>query len=269
MATNASHYFYIARPSDRQRFWTYDIEKKNMMELLDNGDNQVLNINEYFNIINSDGFELEVVYPGLLCGAGYTHPSMFKPERKGDVADFQLGFFFDHTTGLPVIPGSSVKGVLKSAFPYVDRNKPEYTDKYKKEKLEYINSIINSLPKKNKDITKEDIFEVDDSNWQQTFFNKKLVFLDAFITGCKPEQKIFADDYITPHEGIFKNPKPLRFLKIAPGVKFMFSFLFPPEYSEEKKKVIKEVFKQIILDFGICAKRNVGYGAFKEVPNTQ
>lgn len=49
-------------------------------------------------------------YPGLIAGTGYTHETGTKDE-------FKLGFFFDHTTGLPVIPGSSVKGVLRSIFP--------------------------------------------------------------------------------------------------------------------------------------------------------
>jgi len=50
------------------------------------------------------------VYPGLLAGSGYAHETGTKEE-------FKLGFFFDHTTGLPIIPGSSVKGVLRSVFP--------------------------------------------------------------------------------------------------------------------------------------------------------
>ena len=50
-------------------------------------------------------FDLVTTYPGLLIGSGYSHEVHGKDGLK-------LGFYFDHTTGLPIIPGSSVKGVL-------------------------------------------------------------------------------------------------------------------------------------------------------------
>ena len=72
-----------------------------------------------------DTFELTTTYPGLLIGSGYNHEiGKMKDELK-------LGFFFDHTTGLPCIPGSSVKGVLRDACKKLDGN--------------YILSIIEEL----------------------------------------------------------------------------------------------------------------------------
>jgi len=57
-----------------------------------------------------------------------------------------------------------------------------------------------------------------------------------------------------------------RFLKIAPGVTFTFQFKLHDFFLNGdmvlSKANIKEIFKQILLDFGIGAKRNVGYGAF-------
>ena len=69
------------------------------------------------HIPNLDGntvnrvFRLQTNYPGLLIGSGYLHE-----DKKQDEA-IKIGFYFDHATGLPVIPGSSVKGALRSAFP--------------------------------------------------------------------------------------------------------------------------------------------------------
>ncbi len=56
-------------------------------------------------------FDVVTTYPGLLIGTGYTH------EKKNDEDAFKIGFFFDYTSGMPIIPGSSVKGLLRSAFP--------------------------------------------------------------------------------------------------------------------------------------------------------
>src|SRR5690606_9438219 len=62
----------------------------------------------------NDRWELYTTYPGLLIGSGYQHES-------GGENEFKIGFFFDYTTGLPQIPGSSVKGVLRSSFPGRDK----------------------------------------------------------------------------------------------------------------------------------------------------
>ena len=58
-------------------------------------------------------FTLQTRYPGLLIGVGNSHGS-------GGEADIDLGFTFDYVTGCPYIPGSSVKGVLRSAFEHTD-----------------------------------------------------------------------------------------------------------------------------------------------------
>ena len=57
----------------------------------------------------SNSFELEVIYPGLITGVGIQHEA-------GVEGEFKLGLHLDYTTGLPLIYGSSVKGVLRSYF---------------------------------------------------------------------------------------------------------------------------------------------------------
>lgn len=210
-------------------------------------------------LANSE-FELTTIYPGLLIGAGYSHPALKKIDNanSNEIGDFQLGFFFDHTIGLPVIPGSSVKGVLKSVF-------PKKNGKYLKEKLNYINEIITQNNNNN---------FINFDNWETVFFGnveakRRHIFFDAYISSLPENGRIFEEDYITPHtEGIFKNPNPIRFLKIGPNVKIKFQF-YLCDYSDNhgnnlKKEIIAKVFKQILLDFGIGAKRNIGYGQFIE-----
>ncbi|MFW3342954.1 type III-B CRISPR module RAMP protein Cmr6 [Aliarcobacter butzleri] len=176
----------------------------------------------YFEIPDTQTFELITTYPGLLVGSGYNHPKL-----KDNKDDFQLGFFFDHTTGLPIISGSSIKGLLRSVC----------------EKNDFV-----------KDVYKKQIpLEI--------FEDGKTIFYDAFIVSSQNENnKIFGSDYITNHysneeNGMFKEPNPIKFLKILSGVTFKFQFKCDEKYIE--------LFKQIILDFGLGAKTNVGYGKFK------
>ena len=182
-------------------------------------------------------FELSTIYPGLLLGSGNTHEL---PDVKGQAI---LGFHFDYTTGLPEIAGSSIKGVLRSAFMHE----------------EYIKDIADnqSLDVKKLEI---EIFGQDGKNNEAEA--GKDIFFDAIITKGNKNNKILADDYITPHKEAIKNPIPLRFIKVLPEVTFEFSFeLKDGRLSIEKKK---KLFSQIILDFGLGAKTNVGYGKFQE-----
>ena len=159
---------------------------------------------------------------------------------------------------MPVIPGSSVKGILKSVFPKNDFPFKEEKFTYIKEKTAELNNDASKL--------------ISHDNWDKIFFGerpkRKHIFCDAYIEEIPEGGKIFEDDYITPHtKEIFKEPNPIRFLKIAPDIKITFQFVLYDYIFENgptlEKKQIKEVFKKIILDFGIGAKRNVGYGNFK------
>jgi CRISPR-associated protein Cmr6 len=62
------------------------------------------------NPIAKQRFEMLIQYPGLATGVGISHEA-------GIEGEFKLGVHFDYTYGMPVIYGSSVKGVLRSAFP--------------------------------------------------------------------------------------------------------------------------------------------------------
>ena len=176
-----------------------------------------------FAINRAQTFELTTTYPGLLVGSGYNHPKL-----KENTDDFQLGFFFDHTTGLPIISGSSIKGLLRSVC----------------EKVDFMESVYEAtIPL--------EIFE-----------DNKTIFYDAFITSTKNSgKKIFGSDYITSHysdepNGELKNPNPIKFLKVLPEVTFRFQFKCDDGYIN--------IFKEIILDFGLGAKTNTGYGKFQK-----
>jgi len=253
MTTNAPHVFYISKAEKNGQ----DIDQRTIGELLGTNikDVMVNNINyeDYYQIPGAVSFPLKTIYPGLLIGAGYTHTyksvKKSQDKKQAEPGDFQLGFFFDHTTGMPVIPGSSVKGVLKAVFP-----KPQEQKEIRAEKEKYLLDIGKN------NLTKEIL-----SSWEVIFFERGQVFFDAYISAFPVDKKIFAEDYLCPHgDNIFKNPIPIRFLKIAPGVTFTFQFMLKDWNDNFKAQHIAGIFKQILLDFGIGAKRNVGYGTFIE-----
>ena len=232
-------------------------------------------------------FKLRTVYPGLVTGIGMAHETGMEGEGK-------LGMTFDYTSGLPYIPGSSVKGLLRSVFPILPPNKPlnkinEKTKELMPLKYQYICNIWNKqimarwnklrrsdpnlqpLPeldeKDVKDLAKI-IFEGQIGESHLSIYDRDM-FFDAQIGEYEEGKGILDFDYITPHKEALKNPTPIKFLKILPGVTFIFNFKLKDSKLNSKKVIPANakllLFEEILTTVGIGAKTNVGYGQLKSV----
>ena len=178
-----------------------------------------------------DTFKLGVIYPGLVTGIGINHEATIKGE-------FKLGVHFDWTYGIPVIYGSSVKGVLRSYFKEFykpNESQPNVNDAF------------------------EDIFE----GGKKSIYDRDI-FFDAVIVQADKNGHILASDSITPHDdNPLKNPTPVTFLKIAPGCVIEFRYNLVDTSIEGKilkAEDKRRLFKKILTTVGIGAKTNVGYG---------
>lgn len=193
---------------------------------------------------------LRSTYPGLMSGTGYAHGTKMEGE-------FKIGFYFDHSTGLPVLPGSSVKGVLNAAF-----EETEYLREACKEVLqkEFSPEQIKGL--------KKEIFEGKGPDQKMFSPYDRDIFFDAQLsTKNEQGQNYLGNDSITPHEHPLKDPIPLLFLKVLPNVLFDFVFILKPSRAKNGTGVPllsaddkRDLFEKILLDFGVGAKTNVGYG---------
>lgn len=243
---------------------------------------------------NVPPLRLKVQNPGLLPGSGYPH-------EVGGKGEFKLGFSFDHTTGLPVLPGSSVKGVLRSVFPQFDYDPekpwiwqhPEDNgrqsaskQKVRVQKAKFIVSLLGKQGITIPDRKAEDIAHALElaifDGWDSALFPEQKadripmsrhdVFFDALpirpgklITG---ENRLLGRDALTPHgSSPLKNPTPLPFVKVLPGVTFQFAFrlydsrIFGQTLTAEQKRTL---FAKILCTVGAGAKTNVGYGQFAD-----
>ena len=197
-------------------------------------------------------FRLKTVYPGLLIGSGYAH-------GLSSDYDAKIGFYFDHTTGLPIIQGSSVKGMLRSFFALPMEGQ---SDPYTKEKHSFIRDLIKKSDL-DVDALAREIFEGIDADTQEPkSIYERDIFYEARVVATNGN--LLQDDYLTPHgDDPLKNPIPLRFVKVAPEVTFEFNFDLKSSKlatSEEKENL----FIELVQTFGIGAKTNVGYGQFAE-----
>lgn len=234
-------------------------------------------------LTGASSFPLVTTYPGLIIGISNIHRSL------GEKSEIKLGLQFDYTTGLPYIPGSSVKGTIRSMFPYslgeTPKNKFVDKEEYRKERFGYIRELFKGQDygNGNECLTDREIqaLEFDiftNSDGEKAFESgKRDLFLDAFPDVSQKETKLLDVDYVTPHyPDLLKEPVPIQFLKIGPNITFKFQFILHDTYLSDGKAYkekenlssykkisaeLKEtVFKQILLDIGIGAKTNVGYG---------
>lgn len=173
-------------------------------------------------------FLMSVCYPGLLIGLGNTHDSGAGDEEIG------VGFSFDYVTGQPYIPGSTVKGVLRSHF----KDHPQVIMALCGRELTWVKGL------------EKEIFENTD------------VFFDAVVYSGNPEGKLLGAEFITPHKTATENPVPIKLLKILPEVRFEFRFRLE-DSSHMTAPEKKELFQRLLELFGIGAKTNVGFGILK------
>lgn len=241
----------------------------------------------YFNGSQSS-FDLYTTYPGLLLGTGYGHEVSAKGE-------FKLGFFFDYTTGLPIIPGSSIKGILRSVFPDIkdDKLKNEIDrirvawlmsllgnikdDDFLEKYYEPASPVTDEEIKKWISITLE-IFEgVKDNSKtkpQDRFYTiyERDIFHDAVLKSAGKDKLVVGEDALAPHvkdnmtyeQSMLHNPVPIPFMKVLPQVGFSFRFDVKDSHIESQLTVQNKIklFQKILLALGVGAKTNVGYGQF-------
>lgn len=213
---------------------------------------------EYEYFTGSQTFNLKVKYPGLLVGIGNLHEARYGSDDLNN--QIKMGFTFDYTTGAPIIPSSSVKGALRSAFAHSD----------------YIIQLLGGITENadfkglNVKSLENEIFGDENAPDLRPVYGRDR-FFDAFILKYDKNKRSFlAPDTITPHRQNkvleLAEPVPIKFVKVPAGIVFTFSFELNDSsiYKGISSEVKRRLFKQIILDLGIGAKTNVGYGVMED-----
>lgn len=199
-------------------------------------------------------FDLKVLYPGLYAGLGYTHG------LPGVSDEIKVGFSFDYTTGLPYIPGSSLKGVLRSRF----INQPEDAAAALGIPQDALRGVENALfGNRTQDddahpgcLTCYDVFPVG-------------VITKPDQPTAQKDQPLMATDNITPHKNPLAPPVPINTLRLRPKTVLRFCFSLPETVQtasgQFSRKQIIDAFRELLLDWGVGAKTNVGYGILEKL----
>ena len=223
------------------------------------------------------GFSLKSLPPGLLTDSGY-------PIEIGMAGEFKNSLFFDYTSGMPIIPGFLIKGVLRSVFPC---NNEE--DEQKEiflwsilSRIRGVNSTIfekktkgnEALNGKQKMIIRQielEIFEGRDFKNEperslikrEKYFGMyhRDVFFDAFPEKGSGNENILASDSNVP-----SGSGTVPLLKVSPDTILRFNFILNDGYYLTATQK-QELFRQIIITVGLGAKTSMGYGHFDNNPD--
>ncbi len=169
----------------------------------------------------------------FVTGMGYEHP-------------LENGFAFLNPFGLPYLPGSSIKGVLRDAAREVGVDEAT------------IGLLFGA------------------GNAEDAGRQGALNFWDAFPQGTFPQGNLTVEIMTPHHSGYLQNggtphdsekPNPIPFLAVAPGAKFHFFVQKIGDAGDcHWKEVLKQCFTHAFDWLGFGAKTSVGYGAMIEDP---
>jgi CRISPR-associated protein Cmr6 len=204
---------------------------------------------------------------------------------------FETSLTLHHIFGIPYIPASALKGVVRMVSFW------EIAGKLNKKSDNEIEELQKQL---------YDDKEISDDNDKEILkhkllfgtqnFKGLLVFLDAYPE-IQDNQQIFELDVMTPHyqgyytknqvPGDWENPNPIVFLTVKKGITFCFNVLFDKyraekiledkDFPQNAKDIIenwgkkgysnlssdvKKWLKDALTEFGIGAKTRLGYGIF-------
>ncbi len=238
----------------------YYILENRKLVVNQNAHQQILNLNDSIHSFETGitkkpwthTLEMKVLYPGLITGVGIPHSikADAKDGSENGETEFKVGFQFDYTTGLPIVLGSSVKGVVRN---FIDR----VIDSESDEVLSMFNQMAGlTLNIEELEAFYKSLFNEEPEKVRCVFFDVEISEFENFVLG---------EDYITPHKSITENPTPIKFLKILPNTCLEFRFKVVDIQVGEKLvrgEQILDMIRKILLMVGVGAKTNVGYGQF-------
>ncbi|MBW2096694.1 MAG: type III-B CRISPR module RAMP protein Cmr6 [Deltaproteobacteria bacterium] len=189
----------------------------------------------------------ELISP-LVTGIGESHPH-------------EVSMVFDHNMGIPYIPASGVKGIVRFAHTLsLLANLPEEKVKRDKDGKKVFDDEADWT----------DIPELFGTHKKREEKRGKVVFLDAYpekvpdlyVDIMNPHYgQYYSDDTNKQPPGDYLDPKPIKFLTVARGTVFVFRALVDREITGLVDKV-KVAFNKALTEEGVGAKTAVGYGYF-------
>ncbi|GIL09191.1 MAG: hypothetical protein BroJett033_7020 [Chloroflexota bacterium] len=194
----------------------------------------------------------------------------------------EMGITLHHTTGLPYIPGSALKGLARSyallTLAAEHKVALDGVEDFDKRLISgHLDSKVNEAPQYREVFGQatEQKYDIHDSA------AGSVVFYDAVLydvpAGVR-EGRLFTLDVMTPHFPKYyrssggqppndaDGPNPVTFLTVNAGLVFAFAVGLRKNGSDEARKQARKWLRAGLQEMGIGAKTAAGYGVFMPPP---
>ncbi|WP_457548552.1 type III-B CRISPR module RAMP protein Cmr6 [Archaeoglobus sp.] len=215
----------------------------------------------------------------------------------GDESVYETSIRLYRNYGVPYIPGSALKGVVKhySIHKIVESNYRKLKEEFKKEDFFELAEGVQKLVEESDDSKIIDVkslsFNLNENSiiledlrkiFGTQSYEGSIIFFDAFPTPDQLKDKpILELDVMNPHyqpyysaserelqtnvekaPGDWHSPVPIFFLTVPKGIEFQFAIAPRNEEGIEFLDKAKDLLISALKEFGVGAKTSLGYGRF-------
>lgn len=192
-------------------------------------------------------YSYKIAGQGLMVGTNLINYSAIKLDQRSKNSTeqenkfFQNTLNFDYTLGEVIIPGSGVKGALRSTL---------------KLGLEELNTVLEQIG-----LTSE---KLDNLLFENDNTNHYVIYFDATIEGVTIDDQVYmySKENITPMEN---EPNPLNFIKVIPTCTINFNIHIPQKVDEQLNNRGNEIIDILIANSEFGAKGNTGFGSVVKI----
>lgn len=204
----------------------------------------------------------------------------------GNASATDVGLTVHHTWGVPMVPGTALKGLLAHYVDAVygpdnpDRN-PWEQEAQELARVDFQGVVwhgrrIHRGPGRNY----RRLFGAPDAEKDPAMLERGLdagasaglvMFHDAlYVPGSSPDDKPFAVDVLTVHQKRYydnsgrywptdyDDPNPVAFLSVRPGIRMLFALSGPSDWTELAERLLRDALEK----WGVGGKTSSGYGGF-------
>lgn len=202
----------------------------------------------------------------------------------GSSSATDVGITVHHTWGVPVIPGSALKGLVAHFVDAVygpsDPDQPPWEQRGDERNRANYQGVTwrGRRIERGPGAVYRALFGAPDAEEDEEMRARGfdagasaglVIFHDAlYVPGSLPEDKPFAADVLTVHQKAYydssggswpndyDNPNPVAFLTVKPGARFLFAVSGPADWTE----LAEHLLRQALEMWGVGSKTSAGYG---------
>lgn len=213
----------------------------------------------------------------------------------GGESVLETGLTLQYLTGLPIIPGSALKGlcrayalmVIGAELGILALSASDLKDREAPTPLQYLDDLLASKDEEEQQkllreskLSPDVLLHEDAAIFREIFGSTAdagaCVFYDAALVEWPPSDTLFEVDVMTPHFRQYyesngqaapsddDNPNPINFLTVAAGTQFEFAVgLRHGQTDWSLVTQAAEWLQRALIEMGIGAKTAAGYGVFR------